>query len=85
MGLLIIKVTEPPLHPVPKSHWNPKSMNKLTLNEPAKKNKTQKKINIIIYYRKKILCPPKTSKIKIQQYVTHTPMQSVNKAVHSGF
>ena len=25
-----------PHHPFPKSHGNPKSMNKLTLNEPAK-------------------------------------------------
>ena len=33
---LIIKVPRSPLHPVPKSHGHPKSMNKLTLNEPAK-------------------------------------------------
>ena len=34
--LLIIKVPRCPHHPFPKSHGNPKSMNKLTLNEPAK-------------------------------------------------
>ena len=32
---LITKVPRAPLHPVPKSHGHPKSMNKLTLNEPA--------------------------------------------------
>ena len=35
MGLLIIKVPRSPLHPFPESPGHPKSMNKLTLNEPA--------------------------------------------------
>ena len=35
IDLLIIKVPRSPLHPFPKSLGHPKSMNKLTLNEPA--------------------------------------------------
>ena len=35
MGPLIIKVPRSPLHPFPQSPGHPKSMNKLTLNEPA--------------------------------------------------
>ena len=35
LNMLIIKVPRCPHHPCPKSCWNPKSMNKLTLNEPA--------------------------------------------------
>ena len=32
-----------PDHPFPKSHGNPKSMNKLTLNEPATRKKGEGK------------------------------------------
>ena len=41
IGLLIIKVPKCPHHPFPKSYGNPKSMNKLTLNEPAKNQNEQ--------------------------------------------
>ena len=36
IGLFIIKVPRPPHHPLPKSYGHPESMNKLTLNKPAK-------------------------------------------------
>ena len=48
LGLLIIKGPRCPHHPFPKSYGNPKSMNKLTLNEPAKMHETEKIISRMV-------------------------------------
>ena len=42
VGLRIIIMTRAPLSPYTKLSHNPKSMTKLTLNEPAKMTSTQK-------------------------------------------
>ena len=52
MGLLIIKVPRSPLHPFPESPGHPKSMNKLTLNEPAITSDIE--LNVIMAYCKEV-------------------------------